>query len=180
MAFKKLIRFVVALVFGLVLTLISYPVHSQDLPSFEDCVQEVESYLDEQDLTNYSERQVYCLFVVELLEGGVDLEREYYNAELFGVLMTALRDTNDAEDDKLTYQEITKLFPGSQLNELINESIDQAEIEFSLSQSSPVQVASVRLTPDSSPSSFTLAKGNGRTKGGDVVKQVSTKASRRK
>lgn len=180
MAFKKLIRFVVALVLGLVLTLISYPVHSQDLPSFEDCFKEVESYPNEQNLTNYSERQVYCLFVVELIKGGVDPDREYYNAELFGVIMTALRDTADTEDDKLTYKEITKLFPGSQLNELINESIDQAEIEFSLSQSSPIQVASVRLTPDSSPSSFTLARGNGRTKGGVAVKKVSTKASRRK
>ncbi|HEY9651622.1 MAG TPA: hypothetical protein V6C95_13225 [Coleofasciculaceae cyanobacterium] len=178
MAFRKLIRFVAAMVLGLVLTLSSYPAHSQEFPSFEDCSNEVRSYPRQQNLNKYSERQVYCLFVVELLDGGVKEDQEYYNAELFGIIMTALRDTSDAEDDRLTYKQITKAFPGNQLNRLINESIAQAEIEFSLSQSAPFQVASANITSDSSQTSFTLAKYSGRTPGGKAVKQVAKGASK--
>ncbi|HBL10650.1 MAG TPA: hypothetical protein DD379_04435 [Cyanobacteria bacterium UBA11162] len=180
MALRKFTRFVAALVLGLVLTLSSYPAHSQDFPSFEVCLNEVESYPSKQNLNQYNQRQVYCLFVVELLNGGVQADKEYYNAELFGIIMNALRDTNDGEDDKLTYKQIIKAFPGNQLNRLINESIDQVEIEFPLSQSSPIQVASVRITSDISQPSFTLAGTSGRSPGGGAMKQVSSSAARRK
>lgn len=180
MQFRSFTRFVIGLMLGLVLTLSSYPVYSQDFPSFEDCANEVKSYPSEQDLNQYNDRQVYCLFVVELLDGGVQPEKEYFNAELFGVIMNALRDTGDALKDKLTYKQIIQAFPGDQLNRLINESIAQAEMEFSLFQSPAFPVASLRITPDSSPSSSELARYSGRTRGGKAVDRTAKAASRRR
>src|SRR5919202_5192058 len=172
MAFRKFTRFVAALVLGLVLTLSSYPAHSQEFPSFDNCFQEVNSYPRNKNLNRYSERQIYCLFVVELIDGGVKVDKEYYNAELFGVIMNALRDKGEAKDNRLTYKQITQRFPGNQLNQLINESIDEAEKNFSLSQSVSFQVAAVRIPSDQPQSSSALAAGNGRTAGGRVVHQV--------
>jgi len=54
MPLRKLIQFVAALVLGLVLTLSSYPAQSQELPSFDTCFQEVNSYPKNQDLNRYS------------------------------------------------------------------------------------------------------------------------------
>src|SRR5919202_2840471 len=178
MAFRKFTRFVAALVLGLVLTLSSYPAHSQEFPSFDNCFQEANSYPRNKNLNRYSERQIYCLFVVELIDGGVKVDKEYYNAELFGVIMNALRDKGEAKDNRLTYKQITQRFPGNQLNQLINESIDEAEKNFSLSQSVSFQVAAARLTLDQSPSSSAVAQRYGKTRGGTVVYRVSTKASR--
>ena len=172
MPFRKFTQFIAALVLGLVLTLSSYPAHSQGFPSFDDCFKEVNNYPRNQDLNRYNQRQVYCLVVVELIDGGVKVDKEYYNAELFGVIMNALRDKGDVKDNNLTYKQITKRFPGNQLNQLINESIDEAEKEFSLSQSLPFQVAAVRIPSDQPQSSSALAAGNGRTPGGRVVHQV--------
>jgi hypothetical protein len=71
MPFRKFTQFIAALVLGLVLTLSSYPAQSQEFPSFDNCFQEVNSYPRKQNLNRYSKRQVYCLFVVELIDGGV-------------------------------------------------------------------------------------------------------------
>jgi hypothetical protein len=183
MPFRKITRFVAALLLGLVLTLSSYPVHSQEFPSFENCYQEVKNYPKKRDLNRYSERQVYCLFVVELLDGGVDVDKDYYTAELFGVIMNALRDKGDAKDgnrldDKLTYKQITQRFPGNTLNQLINESLDEAVNELSLSQSFPFQVAATKIPSNTSPSSSVLAYKTRKTKGKTIVNRVATKASK--
>jgi hypothetical protein len=179
---RKFIQFVVALVLGLVLTLSSYPAHSQDFPSFEDCFKEVKNYPRKQDLNRYSERQVYCLFVVELIDGGVDVDKEYNTAELFGVIMNALRDKGDAKDgnrldDKLTYKQITKRFPGNTLNQLINESLDEAQKEFSLSQSVPFQVAAARIPSGKSHSSSALVSKTRQVRGGNTVNKVSARGA---
>lgn len=178
MVFRKFTRFIIALLLGLVLALSSYPAHSQEFPSFENCFQEINNYPIKKNLNRYSERQIYCLFVVELIDGGVKVDKEYYNAELFGVIMNALRDKGDKKDNILTYKQITQRFPGNTLNQLINESIDEAEKNFSLSQSVPFQVAAARITLDRSPSSSAVAQRYGKTRGGTAVYKVSTKASR--
>lgn len=182
MPFRKITRFVAALLLGLVLTLSSYPVHSQEIPSFENCYKEVKNYPKKRNLNRYSERQVYCLFVVELIDGGVDVDKEYYTAELFGVIMNALRDKDDAKDsnrldNKLTYKQITQRFPGNQLNQLVNESLDEAVKEFSLSQSFPLQVAATKIPSNTSPSSSVLASSTRKAKAKTVVNRFSTKAS---
>ncbi|HEY9830922.1 MAG TPA: hypothetical protein V6D26_10100 [Stenomitos sp.] len=183
MSFRKTTRFVAALLLGLVLTLSSYPVHSQEFPSFENCYQEVKNYPRKRNLNRYSERQVYCLVVIELIDGGVDVDKEYYTAELFGVIMNALRDKDDAKDsnrldNKLSYKQITKRFPGNRLNQLINESLDEAVNEFSLSQSFPLQVAATKIPSNTSPSSSVLAYKTRKTKGKIGVDRLATKVSK--
>lgn len=183
MSFRKTTRFVAALLLGLVLTLSSYPVHSQEFPSFENCYQEVKNYPRKRNLNRYSERQVYCLVVIELIDGGVDVDKEYYTAELFGVIMNALRDKDDAKDsnrldNKLSYKQITKRFPGNSLNQLINESLDEAVNEFSLSQSFPLQVAATKIPSNTSPSSSVLAYKTRKTKGKIGVDRLATKVSK--
>jgi hypothetical protein len=121
--------------------------------------------------------------VVELLDGGVDVDKDYYTAELFGVIMNALRDKGDAKDgnrldDKLTYKQITQRFPGNTLNQLINESLDEAVNELSLSQSFPFQVAATKIPSNTSPSSSVLAYKTRKTKGKTIVNRVATKASK--
>lgn len=110
---------------------------------------------------------------------GVKVDKEYYNAELFAVIINALRDKGDKKDNRLTYKQITHRFPGNTLNQLINESIDEAERESLLSQSVPFQVAAARIILDRSPSSSALVQGPGKASGGTVVYKVSTKVSRR-
>lgn len=183
MSFRKTTRFVAALLLGLVLTLSSYPVHSQEFPSFENCYQEVKNYPRKRNLNRYSERQVYCLVVIELIDGGVDVDKEYYTAELFGVIMNALRDKDDAKDsnrldNKLSYKQITKRFPGNRLNQLINESLDEAVNEFSLSQSFPLQVAATKIPSNTSPSFSVLAYKTRKTKGKIGVDRLATKVSK--
>lgn len=183
MPFRKITRFIAALLLGLVLTLSGYPVHSQEFPSFENCYQEIKNYPRKRNLNRYSERQVYCLFVIELIDGGVDVDREYYTAELFGVIMNALRDKDDAKDsnrldNKLSYKQITKRFPGNTLNQLINESLDEAVKEFSLSQSFPLQVAATKIPSNTSPSSSVLAYRTRKTKGKIGVDRLATKVSK--
>ncbi len=179
MALRKFTRLVVALVLGLVLALSSYPAHSQEFPSFGNCFKEINSYPRKKNLNKYSEQQIYCLFVVELIDGGVQVDKEYYNAELFGVIMNALRDKGDKKDNRLTYKQITQRFPGNTLNQLINEAIDEAEKDVSLSPSAPFQLAASRITLDKLPSSSAVAQRYGKTRGGTAVYKVSTKASRR-
>jgi hypothetical protein len=178
MPFRKFTQFIAALVLGLVLTLSSYPAQSQEFPSFDNCFQEVNSYPRKQNLNRYSKRQVYCLFVVELIDGGVQVDKEYYTAEIFGVIMNALRDKG--KDNRLTYKQITQRFPGNKLNQLINESIDEVERGISLSQSHPFQVASIKITSDSSQTSSVLAKvpnTRSRISGKNTVHQLAKNAS---
>lgn len=186
MPLRKFARFVATLVLGLVFTLSSYSAHSQDFPDlnddFEACFSEVDSYPNYADLDRYNERQVYCLFVVELIDGGIKVNEEYDNEKLDDLILSALKDSGDAQDDsekdnKLTFAEIEEEFSDDELRKLIDQSIIEADEMSSLFQSSPFQVAAASISSVRYQSSSALTKNNGKTSGGKVVQKVATKAS---
>jgi hypothetical protein len=156
MQFGKLARFAIVFLLGLALVLVGYPARSQNsYPEPEACYSEVLNDINDYfDLDEYDGTELYCWFVVEILDSGViEKNTSYPVDELYDLILMALEDTDDisngsALDDKLTFAEIEAEFPGDQLNQMIAEAValseqNQASLTFSSSNSSIPQAKAI-------------------------------------
>lgn len=151
-----------------------------------DCEVEIEG---DGDLDAYKQAELYCLFLAELVYGGIELEEEYDLETLKQKMLIALSDSGDLEnsekkDDVLTEEEIAEEFPGNELEMLVEEAVQQAELQASVPASPNLQMSLMKAIADKYqqvPNTPTgqIASGKGRARGEDAAKRFAGSASRR-
>jgi hypothetical protein len=131
---RRFFLFLAAIVFAVLLNVPGYAntYIAQGMPEDDPCQLGMETYTAAEDLTNYSEDQLFCLFEeeledIELTEGTPD--KEEVDAIIYGLADWGDASDDDDDDDVITESNLSEVLPPAEVRQ-IAEAVAETTAQF--------------------------------------------------